>query len=69
MTKRFDLEAWHAELAHYLPRSTRFIGTTNTDPLVRWSEAHRGPLRMCSNCKGAYTTLGLNRHKRFCTKE
>lgn len=64
MTKRksdFDLQAWKADIDKHLA-GARHLGTRTKDPLVYWSQASTGPLRLCAVCKGAYTVLGLPRH-------
>lgn len=63
--KPFDLQTWKADLDSHL-KGARYLGTRARDPLVRWSEVGRGPLRLCTECKGAFTPLGLTKHQRSC---
>lgn len=51
----FDLQAWSLGMDIVL-------GTKVHDPLVRFSERHMSPVRVCGHCGVSFTPLGLTRH-------
>jgi hypothetical protein len=64
-TKHFSLDDWRKALDNSM-HSAKYLGTRSADPLVRWSEVGRGPLRICAGCHGVFTPLGLPRHQTVC---
>lgn len=67
---KFNIGAWQAEIDRFLvDKTVKYLGTRSPDPLVRWSEVAADPLRACQRCRGAFTPLGIERHRDKCKTE